>query len=231
MFKRFIPRYLKNVFQRLYLKIKFPKAIIESGVEISIHSILKGRCKLSHGATFCGELGYGSNIGDNSKILGKVGKFCSIAPDVDVIVGVHPYTYPYVTTAPPFYSNLKQCGFNYSNQQSFNEFKFADSEHKYPIIIGNDVWIQRFVKIVSGVKIGDGSVILAGAVVTKDIPPYAIVGGVPAKILKYRFSEDDIKLLVNFKWWEKGEKWWSENWNLLCNFDSFKTYLKNHRNE
>ena len=73
--------------------------------------------------------------------------------------------------------------------------------------IGNDVWIGNNVTILSGVDIGDGAVIAAVAVVTKDVPPFAIVGGVPAKILKYRFSDELIKELEQLKWWDKGIDW------------------------
>ena len=68
--------------------------------------------------------------------------------------------------------------------------------------IGHDVWIGTNVTILPSVKIGNGAIIAAGAVVTKDIPDYAIVGGVPAKVLKYRFSDDEIKRLNQSKWWE-----------------------------
>lgn len=70
------------------------------------------------------------------------------------------------------------------------------------VIIGNDVWIGAGVFIKGGIKIGDGAVIAAHAVVTKDVPPYAIVGGVPAKILKYRFTDDVIRKLLDLKWWD-----------------------------
>ena len=62
-----------------------------------------------------------------------------------------------------------------------------------------------------GITVNDGAIIAAGAVVTKDIPPYAIVGGVPAKVIRYRFTENEIEFLMKFKWWDKEEKWLSEN--------------------
>ncbi len=67
--------------------------------------------------------------------------------------------------------------------------------------MGNDVWVGSHVLMKGGITIGDGAVIAAGAVVVRDVPPYAIVGGVPAKIIKYRFSQDIIEKLMELKWW------------------------------
>jgi acetyltransferase-like isoleucine patch superfamily enzyme len=76
-----------------------------------------------------------------------------------------------------------------------------DFEEGLKISIGNDVWVGRNCTIMDGVTIGDGAVIATGAIVTKHIPPYAIAGGVPAKIIKYRFDEQTIKRLLEIKWW------------------------------
>lgn len=75
-----------------------------------------------------------------------------------------------------------------------------------PIKIGNDVWIGRDAKIMDGVSVGDGAVVATGSIVTKDIPPYAIVGGVPAKVIKYRFDEVTIEKLLELKWWDFSDK-------------------------
>lgn len=74
-------------------------------------------------------------------------------------------------------------------------------------IIGNDVWIGARAMILSGVKIGDGAVIAAGAVVTKDVEPYTIVGGVPAKPIRKRFTDEQIDALIKLKWWDKDDVW------------------------
>ena len=78
----------------------------------------------------------------------------------------------------------------------------GDITSKGSIVIGNDVWIGAQSILVSGIKIGDGAVIAANSVVTKDVPPYAIVGGSPAKVINYRFSEEIISELANLKWWD-----------------------------
>ena len=67
---------------------------------------------------------------------------------------------------------------------------------------------------------------LAGAVVTKDVPPYAIVGGVPAKIIRYRYDEETIAFLLRIKWWDMPEDWLKENWRLLNDMDKLKAYIQ-----
>ena len=94
--------------------------------------------------------------------------------------------------------------------------------------IGNDVWIGSDVRIIDGVSIGDGAVVAAGSVVTKDVPPYAIVGGVSSKIIRYRFDDATIKQLLELKWWNMHEDWIKEN---ADKFTSIEAFLESIRNE
>ena len=122
----------------------------------------------------------------------SIGKFCSIGPNVICGWGIHPTKG--ISTHPMFYSNKKQNGFSFSTNNKIEEFK--------DIIIGNDVFIGMNVKILDGVTIGDGAIIGAGAIVTKDIPPFAIAVGNPIKIIKYRFTDEQISRLLAIKWWD-----------------------------
>ena len=126
-----------------------------------------------------------------------IGKFCSIACGVRFLFNSANHTLSSLSTYtfPLFYEewDLKQ-------QDVVNSW-----DNKGDIIIGNDVWIGYEAVILAGVTIGDGAIIGTRAVVTKDVPPYTIVGGVPAKPIKKRFSEETISALLEIQWWN-----WSE---------------------
>ena len=72
----------------------------------------------------------------------------------------------------------------------------------------------------------NGAIVLAGAVVTKDVPPYAIVGGIPAKVMKYRYDKETIAFLLSIKWWNNSLEWFKEHWELLTDIDKLKNYYK-----
>ncbi|MBO5641663.1 MAG: CatB-related O-acetyltransferase [Prevotella sp.] len=146
-----------------------------------------------------------SYIGTNTIVSDtKIGAFCSIGSSCSIGGGMHPTDR--VSTSPVFYDS-SNC---------FKEKNYISADSRNPVkqpqtIIGNDVWIGENVFVSAGVNIGDGAVIGAHAVITKDVPPYAIVAGVPAKILRYRFDEATIKELMATQWWEWSEERLAEN--------------------
>lgn len=145
-----------------------------------------------------------SYINSNSFIENCViGKFCSISSGVHIAPFEHTLTYK--TTHPILYN--KMYGFT----------KSIDKTKRRKVTIGNDVLISINAIILEGISIGDGAVIAAGSVVTKDVNPYEIVGGVPAKLIKYRFDADTIEILQSEKFWD-----WSKE-KIINNMD----YLKN----
>ena len=120
-----------------------------------------------------------------------IGSFCSIASYCAIGGGKHPINA--VSTSPVFYAGRNIMGKNFSN---------IPSEKNQGVVIGNDVWIGESVFINDGVVIGTGAIIGAHSVVTKDVPAFAVVAGSPAKVLRYRFSDDVIDQLLESKWWE-----------------------------
>jgi acetyltransferase-like isoleucine patch superfamily enzyme len=172
---------------------------------------------------FGGEIGYGSYIAPNSVLLNcKIGRFTSIGSNVRIISTTHPYKSPFVSTSPAFFSILKQNGSTFANSQIFEEQRWADENKEFHVIIKSDCWIGDNVSIIGGVTIGNGAAVFANAVVTKDVPSYAVVAGVPAKIISYRYDLDTIDFLCKKKWWNKDAKWLKENWLLFSDMDKFQ---------
>lgn len=172
------------------------------------------------------KVGFGTYFGRNCYIAKtRIGRFCSIANNVSIVIGTHP-TKDFVSTHPAFFSTQKQAGFTFVNHNKFDEMIYRDKKNNISVEIGNDVWIGENVIILGNVKIGDGAIIGAGSIVTKDIEPYSINVGVPSKIIKYRFSKEDIEYLKKIKWWNKDYKWIEENAHLFDNIEKLKEVIK-----
>ena len=155
-------------------------------------------------------IGRGSYIGSNTKVTNtRIGRFCTIADNVRISVGRHPSD-TFVSIHPAFFSTHKQAGFSFVDEQKFDEHITAKNS-EYFVELGNDVWIGNNVLIMDGVTIGDGAIIAAGAVVNKDVEPYSIVGGLPAKFIKWRFSQEQVKALTELQWWNKDIQWLKEH--------------------
>jgi acetyltransferase-like isoleucine patch superfamily enzyme len=107
-------------------------------------------------------------------------------------LGAHPTNW--LSTHPAFYSLRRQSGVTFVQENHFDELR--------PVTIGSDVWIGARTLVLDGISVGDGAVIAAGAVVTRDVPPYAVVGGVPARPIRYRFDDAVIAELLDWRWWE-----------------------------
>ena len=134
-----------------------------------------------------------------------IARYSSIGEDVQI--GRHSHPMHWISSSPLFYANYTDClGSNFKEGSDFSfERDFKKSTSPVDLkktLIGNDVWIGHGAFILPGVAIGDGAVIAARSVVTKDVPPYAMMAGVPAKIIRFRFTENLIHGLIDSRWWE-----------------------------
>lgn len=138
-------------------------------------------------------IGKYSSVGSYSKLINTtIGNYTVIARESRIGLGPHPLNL--LTPHSIFYKN-NPWGFHPEWVAPIN---FIENK---PIIIGSDVWVGSRAIIMDGIKIGNGAIIAAGSVVTKDVPPFAIVGGAPAKLIRYRFPNEVIKRLQEIEWW------------------------------
>ncbi len=170
-------------------KILYTKDLLDRGYEIGEHTYGKPRVI---------SWGEGATL--------KIGKYCSISRGVTIFLGsehrvdwISTYPFPYLW---PEARSIK-----------------GHPATKGDVIIGNDVWIGYEVTILSGVHIGDGAAIGACSLVSQDVPPYAIVGGNPARIIRYRFREETVKKLLKIRWWDWPDQKVKENVHLICSAD------------
>lgn len=176
--------YISKIIKKAHLKAIHksfidPSSKIEAGSEFNYSSMGK--------YSFCG---YNCEIN-----YCEIGSYCSIANQVIIGGSMHPVQW--VSTSPVFYDNVDSIK---------KKFSFHAREKVQKTIIGHDVWIGSRAIIKQGVIIGTGAIIGMGSIVTKDVNPYEIVGGAPARLIRKRFSEDYISKLLKDEWWNKTDK-------------------------
>lgn len=197
-------RKIKNKLYTISKNRDLKRSYIDVNAEISskaniMKSEIHGKVKIGdrstiHQAIISGNITIGKNTslwGPNIQVLCinnsiEIGNFCSIARDV---------------TIQEYFHDHSKLSTYFIGRNVFGNKIEDEVKSKGKITIGSDVWIGTGCQVMSGVNIGHGAVIGANSTVTKDVPPYAIVGGVPAKVISYRFEEDEIKKLLKLEWW------------------------------
>jgi acetyltransferase-like isoleucine patch superfamily enzyme len=185
--------FLKKIFYYFLNTIEKKDKVTLSGFSRGIQNVtFEGKNAVPDGCNFSGKIkiGYATTLGYRNLLGGtiSIGKYCQLGVDVALHATNHPISY--MTT--------------YINKNLFDgELKSLKQENV--IAIGHDVWIGHGVIIVGNVTVGNGAIIAAGSVVTKDIPPYTIVAGVPAKEIRKRFSDSIIQDIEALQWWDKSE--------------------------
>ena len=213
---------LRNIYyliKSIYINLRY------KNIRVSYTSKIKqlykpiGPFKIGANTFFSGKIGRYSYIGENCVLNAEIGNFCSIASNVKIIEGFHPIHR--FSTSPVFYSVDGQCIKSFVTEKKVEDIKYIKKDEKIACIIGNDVWIGENVLIKGGIKIGDGACIAMGSVVVKDIEPFSIVGGVPAREIKKRFSRDIIEKLLKIQWWNKDDTWLKSMENYYDFIDTF----------
>lgn len=198
------PGIVIRYFQLVIIRFRYfsKRILIDGSAIVNLSTKLEGYNKIGRNANIANStIGLGTYISPDCYIPNcQIGRFCSIGPKVEVVLGRHPINF--VSTHPAFFSMNKQAGFTFASENLFEEYIYALPSIKKSVAIENDVWIGYGSKIMEGVTLGNGCIIAAGAVVTKDVPPYSIYGGVPANLIKYRFSEKEISDLIKMSWWD-----------------------------
>lgn len=186
---------IKSFFRMIWVRFSKKNVSIRISAFMCSKSTISENCTLHKRVRlWCSSMGVNSYIGPDSIVCNtSIGKYCSIGPDVRIGgLGKHPSDW--ISTSPIFYSPAGPMQLSFSNKRYFDEHE--------NIQIGNDVWIGSRAILLDGVKIGNGAIIGAGAVVTKDVEPYAIVGGAPARVIRKRFADSEILKIEGLEWWD-----------------------------
>jgi acetyltransferase-like isoleucine patch superfamily enzyme len=204
---------LTKLISTIYFPFLYRKKKLKMGVMVNISNVHFGNNNYigSFSNILYSSLGDYTYLNKYCQIThAQTGKFCSIADNVKIGLASHPTNL--VSTHPAFFSKNKKLNF-------FSETTLIDQYKETKI--GNDVWIGANAIVLGGVNIGDGAIIAAGSIVTKNIEPYSIVAGCPARLIKYRFESEIIDKLLEKKWWDNDVRTIKNNYKKFLNLDEF----------
>ena len=181
-----------------WMFLRRPKLLREiAGFHAAWQSYADAACQFApYSAMHKGSQIFATNLGVASYVAGArighatIGNFCSIGPGVRIGPGRHPTHW--LSTHPAFYGDNGECRLSLGHA-SFEPYRTT--------VIGNDAWIGANAIVMDGLTIGDGAIVAAGAVVTRDVPPFTVVAGVPARIVRKRFDAETCAALLDWQWW------------------------------
>lgn len=216
--------FIKKIINTQVLKIKnYDKKSKIDSYNVSLNTKIGKFCLIGKNVKISENVEVGDftyfNSSNNWSIIESntvIGKFCSIAPGV--IIGLGNHNYHNVSTHPFLYNDyyIKKI-----TKKKVNLLQDGLVDKNLKTIIGNDVWIGMNACIKRGIKIGNGAVIGMNAVVTKDVPEFAIVGGVPAKVISYRFTKEEINFINENPWWNWNNEELLNNYKLLYDINKY----------
>ncbi len=207
--------YFRWIKGKIYYQLKYWGKHLRINYKCIVHNSRFGKYNWlgDHSQLLNCQMGDFTYCGDHCVIHNaSIGKFCSIGPNVRIAPGKHPTT-EFVSTHPSTFNTQPNFVKNFVSENTYI--------NQEEVKIGSDVWVGANCLIIDGVTIGNGAIIAANSVVNKNVGDYEIVGGVPAKLIKKRFSDGDIEALLKMQWWDKSESWIQDNIDKFSRVDEF----------
>lgn len=196
--------------------------VLAAGEDFNKQDIIYKGCKI-------GRYTYGyEGLLEYYPLATSIGRYCSINSTAKIwnnhsldCISTHPFLDHPLFMKWDEYLEQKKIIEKWGNHRENHPYENSELRNNKPVVIGNDVWIGANVIILPGVHIGDGAVLAAGAIVTKDVEPYAIVGGNPAKLIRKRFDDATIERLLDIQWWNWSDEKIKSNLELFYHIDGF----------
>lgn len=218
-------QYIARSRNRYRAGIKFKSAVIHAHVIVDNRSVLGDRVVLFQGAKVINSsIGAFTYVQKNTGIYhASIGRYCSVSEDVMIGLATHPTHH--VSTHPMFYSVDQPLPVKLEGLQ----IKLTEDQLYSHTTVGHDVWIGARSILLGGLSIGTGAIIAAGSVVTREVEPYSIVAGVPAKKVKMRFDESTVSKLLESNWWQKSQDWIEKNADKMHEIELLENVVKKEK--